>query len=41
MGYSDRPLSEHSLTGTRIRPQLHETHKGQGRVGSEAQRHDV
>ena len=41
MGYSDKPLSEHSLTGTRIRPQQHETHKGQGRVGSEAQQQHV
>ena len=41
MGYSDKPLSEHTLTGTRIRPQLHETHKGQGRVGSEAQQQHV
>ena len=25
MGYSDKPLSEHSLTGTRIRPQENTT----------------
>ena len=40
MGYSDKPLSEHSLTGTRIRPLIKKTQQeGQGRVGREAQRH--
>ena len=40
MGYSDEPLSEHSLTGTRNRPLNHETQEGQGRVGREARRHE-
>ena len=40
MGYSDEPLSEHSLTGTRNRPLNQETQEGQGRVGREAQRHE-
>ena len=39
MGYSDEPLSEHSLTGTRNRPHYQETQQGPGRVGREVRRH--
>ena len=39
MGYSDKPLSEHSLTGTRIRPLIKKHKRDKG--GWEERRSDI